>query len=78
MYLVILFWIFAILLLLFLSTLFTVGIFLLIKGIQRNMVGLSCLGIGFIAIPIGFVGNYILDIYPGYFFQEMNWDLLNP
>jgi len=71
MYLEILFWIFAILLLLFLSTLFTVGIFLLIKGIQRKMVGLSCLGIGFIAIPIGFVGNYILKIYPGYFFQEI-------
>jgi len=71
MYLEILFWIFATLLLLFLSTLFTVGIFLLIKGIQRKMVGLSCLGIGFIVIPIGFVGNYILDIYPGYLFQEI-------
>lgn len=69
--LVILFWIFATLLMLFLSTLFTVGIFLLIKGIQRKMVGLSCLGIGFIVIPIGFVGNYILDIYPGYLFQEI-------
>ena len=71
MYLEILFWIFATLLLLFLSTLFIVGIFLLIKGIQRKMVGLSCLGIGFIVIPIGFVGNYILKIYPGYFFQEI-------
>ena len=71
MYLVILFWIFVALLMLFLSTLFIVGIFLLIKGIQRKMVGLSCLGMGFIVIPIGFVGNFVLKIYPGYLFQEI-------
>jgi hypothetical protein len=41
----ILFWIFVTLLMLFLCTLFTVGIFLLIKGIQRKMVELLFLGI---------------------------------
>ena len=71
MYLEILFWIFVTLLMLFLCTLFTVGIFLLIKGIQRKMLGLSCLGIGFILIPIGFVGNFILNVKSGYLFQEI-------
>ncbi len=71
MYLEILFWIFVTLLLLFLSTLFIVGIFLLIKGIQRKMVDLLCLGIGFTVIPIGFVGNFILNIESGYLFQEI-------
>ena len=67
----ILFWIFVALLMLFLSTLFTVGIFLLVKGIQRKIVDLLCLGISFTVIPIGFVGNFILNIQSGYLFQEI-------
>jgi hypothetical protein len=67
----ILFWIFVALLMLFLSTLFTVGIFLLVKGIQRKIVELLCLGTSFTVIPIGFVGNFILNIQSGYLFQEI-------
>ena len=57
MALIILFWIFAILLILFIVSLLVVGIFFLIKGNQNKMKNLIVLGVGFIAMVIGY-GNF--------------------
>jgi hypothetical protein len=44
------------------------GIFFLVKGKQNNMKNLMVLGIGFIAIPVGFVGRFVFNLTP--IFQE--------
>ena len=69
MALIILFWIFAILLILFIVSLLVVGIFFLIKGNQNKMKNLIVTGIGFIAIVIGFIGSFIFNL--GAVFQEV-------
>ena len=69
MTLIILFWIFAILLILFIVSLLSVGIFFLIKGNHNKMKNLIIIGIGFIAIVIGFIGNFVFNLTPA--FQEV-------
>ncbi len=67
--LIIFFWIFAILLILFIVSLLVVGIFFLIKGNQNKMNNLIVIGIGFIAIVVGFIGSFIFNLGP--IFQEI-------
>ncbi len=69
MTLIILFWIFAILLMLFIVSLLVVGIFFLIKGNQNKMKNLIVIGIGFIAMVIGFIGSFVFNL--GFAFQEV-------
>jgi len=69
MALIILFWIFAILLILFIVSLLVVGIFFLIKGNQNKMKNLVVIGIGFIAMVIGFIGSFVFNL--GFAFQEV-------
>ena len=69
MTLIILFWVFAIMLIIFIVSLLGVGIFFLIKGNQNKMKNLIIIGIGFIAIVMGFIGNFIFNLGP--IFQEV-------
>jgi hypothetical protein len=66
---IILFWIFAILLILFIVSLLSVGIFFLIKGNRNKMKNLIVIGIGFIAMVIGFIGSFVFSL--GFAFQEV-------
>ena len=44
------------------------GIFLLVKGVKNKMINIVLVGIAFISLPIGFVGNFVFQL--GSIFQE--------
>ena len=67
----IIYYLFLILFLLFIITLLMTGIFLLIRAHQLKMRNLVYLGIGFIFIPIGFIGNVLIEASWGIFFEEI-------
>ncbi|MFX0058075.1 MAG: hypothetical protein ACFE85_16325 [Candidatus Hodarchaeota archaeon] len=52
----------------FIGTTLIVGFFFLIRGIQKKMNNLVVIAIGFVALPIGFIGNFLLNF--GFLFQE--------
>ncbi|NVM16964.1 MAG: hypothetical protein HWN80_04560 [Candidatus Lokiarchaeota archaeon] len=52
----------------FIITLAAMGIFLLVKGVKNKMVNIILGSVGFISLPIGFVGNFVFQLGP--IFQE--------
>ncbi|MFX1567851.1 MAG: hypothetical protein ACFFCV_05725 [Promethearchaeota archaeon] len=63
------FTIFMVLFLLFLICLLITGVFVLYKGIKQKLLEIIILGLVYLLLPIGFIGNIILGF--GRFFQIM-------
>lgn len=59
---------FVILFGIFIITLAVMGIFLLVKGVRNKMINIVLVGLAFISLPIGFIGNFIFQL--GSIFQE--------
>lgn len=56
-------------LIIFIGVLIVVGIFFLIKGINHKLVNLIIVGLGFISLCLGFIGNFVFGLSEG--FQEI-------
>ena len=69
MILVLLFYLFVLLFAVFLITLLIVGFFLLYRVKKTKLYNLITIGIAFILIPIGFIGNFLLRL--GIIFENM-------
>jgi hypothetical protein len=62
------YWIFIFLLFGFIIILILTGFFFLANAIKKKMKNMAVLGFGVIAIPIGFIGNFLFNL--GHIFQE--------
>ncbi|MHA1106365.1 MAG: hypothetical protein ACTSPN_11720 [Promethearchaeota archaeon] len=65
----VLYFVFLSFLIVFIGVLIIVGIFLLLKGIQNKLNNLIIVGLGFISLCLGFIGNFAFKLNVG--FQEI-------
>ena len=53
-------------LIVFIVVLIIVGIFFILKGIQNKLLNLIIVGLGFISLCLGFIGNFVFNLNAGF------------